>query len=49
MNHELKPNSGILLINLGTPDSADVADVRRYLGEFLMDPLCCQRPRSFER
>lgn len=29
---------GILLINLGSPDSTSVPDVRRYLGEFLMDP-----------
>ena len=29
---------GYLLINLGTPDSPEVKDVRRYLGEFLMDP-----------
>ncbi len=28
---------GILLINLGTPDSPSVADVRKYLNEFLMD------------
>ncbi|MDH3641113.1 MAG: ferrochelatase [Gammaproteobacteria bacterium] len=28
---------GILLVNLGTPKSSQVADVRRYLGEFLMD------------
>lgn len=28
---------GILLANLGTPASPAVADVRRYLGEFLMD------------
>ncbi|MEM9743626.1 MAG: ferrochelatase [Pseudomonadota bacterium] len=28
---------GVLLANLGTPDSPDVGDVRRYLGEFLMD------------
>jgi len=28
---------GVLLVNLGTPDSTAVADVRRYLGEFLMD------------
>ncbi len=28
---------GVLLINLGSPDSPQVADVRRYLGEFLMD------------
>ena len=27
-----------------TPDSADVADVRRYLGEFLMDPFVLSAP-----
>ncbi|SPE53403.1 Ferrochelatase [Verrucomicrobia bacterium] len=30
-------NSGVLLVNLGSPDSPAVADVRRYLREFLMD------------
>jgi len=29
---------GILLVNLGTPDSPSTADVRKYLDEFLMDP-----------
>lgn len=28
---------GILLVNLGTPDTPSVADVRKYLDEFLMD------------
>jgi ferrochelatase len=28
---------GILLVNLGTPDSPSTADVRKYLAEFLMD------------
>jgi protoporphyrin/coproporphyrin ferrochelatase len=28
---------GVLLVNLGTPDTASTADVRRYLGEFLGD------------
>ena len=28
---------GVLLVNLGTPDSPSVADVRRYLREFLWD------------
>jgi len=29
---------GILVLNLGTPDSTSVPDVRRYLREFLSDP-----------
>src|SRR5690349_18779209 len=29
--------TGILLINLGTPDSPATGDVRKYLREFLMD------------
>ncbi|MEO6636752.1 MAG: ferrochelatase [Ginsengibacter sp.] len=28
---------GILLMNLGSPDSTDVADVKKYLDQFLMD------------
>src|SRR5438132_563658 len=28
----------VLLVNLGSPDSPSVSDVRRYLREFLMDP-----------
>jgi len=31
------PKMGVLLINLGTPDSTKVGDVRKYLREFLMD------------
>lgn len=31
-------SKGILLVNLGSPDSTSVRDVRRYLNEFLMDP-----------
>jgi protoporphyrin/coproporphyrin ferrochelatase len=30
-------SKGVLLVNLGSPDSPSVPDVRRYLGEFLMD------------
>lgn len=29
--------TGVLLVNLGTPDSAKTSDVRKYLREFLMD------------
>ena len=28
---------GVLLNNLGSPDSTDTKDVKKYLGEFLMD------------
>ena len=28
---------GVLLVNLGSPDSPKPKDVKRYLGEFLMD------------
>jgi ferrochelatase len=30
-------SKGLLLVNLGSPDSPSVPDVRRYLNEFLMD------------
>jgi ferrochelatase len=30
-------NRGVLLVNLGSPDSTSVGDVRQYLREFLMD------------
>jgi len=30
-------NKGILLVNLGSPDSTNTKDVRKYLDEFLMD------------
>lgn len=33
----MKKETGVLLVNLGTPDSPAVPDVRRYLREFLMD------------
>jgi len=32
-----KEKTGVLLVNLGTPDSPKVSDVRKYLKEFLMD------------
>jgi protoporphyrin/coproporphyrin ferrochelatase len=33
----MSSNKAILLMNLGSPDSTSVKDVRRYLNEFLMD------------
>ncbi|PRB80266.1 ferrochelatase [Pseudomonas sp. MYb185] len=35
---------GILLVNLGSPASTEVADVRRYLNQFLMDPCVVDLP-----
>jgi len=35
---------GILLVNLGSPDSPSVPDVRRYLREFLMDGRVLDAP-----
>src|SRR5216684_5866140 len=32
------PRIGVLLVNLGTPDTADAKGVRVYLKEFLSDP-----------
>ncbi len=37
-------NKGVLLVNLGSPDSPCVADVRRYLREFLMDGRVLDAP-----
>lgn len=39
------PRIGVLLINLGTPDSADARAVKRYLAEFLSDPRVVEIPR----
>ncbi|QNJ97411.1 ferrochelatase [Constantimarinum furrinae] len=36
---------GVLLVNLGSPDSTDTKDVKRYLDEFLMDPRVIDVPR----
>jgi len=36
---------GVLLVNLGTPDAADPAAIRRYLKEFLSDPRVIERDR----
>ncbi|WP_435223741.1 ferrochelatase [Niabella hirudinis] len=36
--------TGIILMNLGSPDSTEVKDVRRYLDEFLMDERVIDKP-----
>ena len=40
---------GILLVNLGSPDSPAVADVRSYLNEFLMDRNVIDLPWALRR
>ena len=37
-------NTAVLLLNVGTPDSPDVKDVRKYLSEFLNDPRVIDLP-----
>jgi ferrochelatase len=41
---EKAASKGILLMNLGSPDSTEVKDVRRYLNEFLMDERVIDYP-----
>ncbi|HTO56780.1 MAG TPA: ferrochelatase [Pseudomonadales bacterium] len=38
------PKRGILLVNLGSPTSTSIPDVRRYLDDFLMDPYVIDSP-----
>ena len=38
---------GVLLINLGSPDSPEPKDVRKYLDEFLMDKRVIDFPYLF--
>ncbi|MBI5381647.1 MAG: ferrochelatase [Opitutae bacterium] len=38
------PKRAVLLVNLGSPDSTSVADVRRYLREFLGDERVIDQP-----
>jgi ferrochelatase len=40
---------GIILMNLGSPDSTSVPDVRRYLNEFLMDERVIDKPYLFRK
>jgi ferrochelatase len=40
------PKKAVLLLNLGSPDSTSVPDVRRYLKEFLGDERVIDRPAN---
>jgi ferrochelatase len=42
--HGQPPRTGILLVNLGTPDAPTPAALRRYLGQFLSDPRVVEIP-----
>lgn len=39
------PKTGVLLVNLGTPDAPTPSALRRYLREFLSDPRVIEIPR----
>lgn len=43
----MQKKTGIILMNLGSPDSTEVKDVRRYLDEFLMDGRVIDYPYLF--
>ena len=40
----MRLRTGVLLVNLGSPESASSRDVRRYLREFLSDPMVIDLP-----
>ena len=44
MNLIDKPKTGVLIVNLGTPESTKTGDVRRYLRQFLMDGRVMDMP-----
>jgi ferrochelatase len=46
---KMKNKTGVLLINLGTPDSPSVGDVRSYLSQFLNDPRVIDIPWLFRK
>ncbi|NBY22958.1 MAG: ferrochelatase [Gammaproteobacteria bacterium] len=45
----MNKKTGVLLIQLGTPDSPSTLDVARYLGEFLNDPRVIDLPWLIRR
>ena len=44
-NHDRPTATGVLVVNLGTPDAPDRKSVRRYLKQFLSDPRVVEFPR----
>ena len=49
MNHITKSKTGILLVNLGSPDTYEPADVKEYLREFLLDERVVDLPKPFRK
>lgn len=45
-SNPVRPRTGVLLINLGTPDAPTASAVRHYLAEFLGDPRVVEIPRA---
>lgn len=43
--HGQPDRTGVLLVNLGTPDAPEPGPVRRFLAEFLSDPRVVESPR----
>lgn len=44
IEHSTPTSTGVLLVQLGTPDAPEPAAVRRYLAEFLADPRVVEIP-----
>lgn len=45
-DHSAPLRTGVLLLQLGTPDAPEPAALRRYLGEFLSDPRVIEIPAA---
>ena len=43
--HDRRDLTGVVLVNLGTPEAPTTGSVRRYLAEFLADPRVVELPR----
>lgn len=46
---ESSKKAGVLLLNLGSPDSPSVGDIKKYLAEFLGDPKVIDLPAPFRQ
>lgn len=45
-DHGAAPVTGVLLVNLGTPEAPTAAATRRYLAQFLSDPRVIEIPKA---